>query len=101
MGIVVRKSFVRLADTALTTKADMMLVGEIVRRRIVERTERGVDATGAAFRPYSKGYAKRKNAAGGRSRVDLRVSGAMMNAIDIIDVTDTSVSLGFRNNART
>lgn len=96
MGIVVRKSFVRLADTALTTKADMQAVGRLVIERIVERTQRGLDATGQTFRGYSAGYAKRKREAGGTSRVDLRVSGEMLNALDVTDVTDRSVTIGFR-----
>jgi len=96
MGIVVRKSFVRLADAAITTKADMQAVGRLVIERIVERTQRGVDAGGQAFRGYSRGYATRKREAGGTSRVDLRVSGEMLNALDITDVTERSVSIGFR-----
>lgn len=36
------------------TKADLLLVGNFLKTQVVERTERGVDADGKAFAPYSE-----------------------------------------------
>lgn len=96
MAITVRKTFGRLRDVQLLTAQDMRDVGALVRERIVTRTLRGQDAEGQAFAPYSEGYATRKREALGTSRVDLRVSGEMVNAIGVIEATDRKVVVGFR-----
>ena len=61
---------------------DMAAVGQLVRQRIVERTARGVDASGQPFAAYSEGYAKRKREELGASgSPDLMVSGEMLRNI--------------------
>lgn len=68
----------------LVTRDDMAAVGALVRRRIEERTARGVDASGQPFAAYSDGYGKRKREKMGASGVpDLYVSGGMLGAITI------------------
>ncbi|MEO8520049.1 MAG: hypothetical protein ABI603_01725 [Acidobacteriota bacterium] len=89
--ITVRRSFtVKLDTLKLTTKADMREIGLLARERIVTRTLAGQGVDGP-FRPYSSAYAKRK----GSSAVNLQVSGNMLNQLQIVDVTDTSVRLGW------
>lgn len=72
------------AKRSLVTREDMAAVGQLVRQRIVERTARGVDASGQPFAAYSEGYAKRKREELGASgSPDLMVSGEMMRNITI------------------
>jgi hypothetical protein len=74
----------------------MRELGDLIRERIVRRTLAGQDASGAAFAGYSDGYAKKKSEALGTTRVDLSVSGEMLNAMQVVNVTDRTVTLGFR-----
>ena len=95
MAITLRRSFVPLTQEVLTTKEDMVAVGQLIRQRILDRTARGVDAEGQPFAPYSEDYAKTKREALGSSgAVDLTVSGEMLRAITI-EATDKSVRLSF------
>ncbi len=56
----------------IVTEADRLAGAEFIRSRILDRTGKGVDASGGGFAPYSAGYAKRKAKAGGRTdQVDL------------------------------
>ena len=96
MSITVRKNFVRLRDIEMVTAADMRDVGELVIQRIRERTMRGQDTDGGAFADYSDGYATAKRRAVGTSRVNLTVSGEMLNAMTVIDATPTKVTVGFK-----
>lgn len=95
MAVAVRKNFKPFAQLKLTTKAVMKDVGLLARERIVRRTLAGTDAAGAAFRRYSPGYARRKARELGPGGVNLQVSGDMLNAITITELTDDSVTLGF------
>lgn len=97
MSITVRKNFVRLREIDIVTAADMRdVVGEAIIERIRERTMRGQDADGGAFADYSDGYANAKRKAVGTSRVNLTVSGEMLNAMTVIDATPTRVTVGFK-----
>ena len=97
MGASVKlsRNFGSLADLKLVTKDDMRELGLLARERIVRRTRQGIDASGAAFQPYSAAYAVQKSAALGTSRVNLEVSGNMLNHLAIVDLTDHSVTLGW------
>jgi hypothetical protein len=77
------------------TAQDMRDVGEFLVRRIRTRTEAGHDVQGASFKGYSQGYGKAKQAALGHSRVDLTVSGRMLNDMQVTDVTERTASIGF------
>lgn len=95
MPITVTKNF-RLADVELTDRALMREIGLLARERIVRRTRQGVDAEGRPFQPYSPGYASAKRRdLGGSGTVNLTVSGAMLNSLQVVEVTDDSVTLGF------
>ncbi len=91
MPVVIARNFGPLDEVELTTRELMREVGLRARELILRRTAAGTDAQGRPFTPYSEGYAKRK----GTSRVDLKLSGAMLNAITIVETTDDSVTLGF------
>lgn len=95
MPVTVTRNFTALADIKLTNQELMREVGLLARERIVRRTREGLDASGVPFAPYSTGYALLKAAALGPGRVNLQVSGDMLNSIAITEVTDTSVTLGF------
>lgn len=70
------------AKRNLVTREDMAAVGQFVRQRIIERTARGVDASGQPFAAYSDGYAERKREELGASgSPDLMVSGEMLRNI--------------------
>lgn len=73
----------------------MREVGLLVRERIRRRTAQGISADGGPFAPYSVGYAKAKARALGPGRVNLTASGQMLNALQIVQVTDNTVTLGF------
>lgn len=93
--ISLSRNFPSLADLVLVTKADMREIGLLARERIVRRTRQGLAADGAPFEPYSPDYALQKAAALGIARVNLEVSGNMLNHLTIVDLTDTSVTLGW------
>lgn len=79
----------------LTTADDMREVALLLRENVVRRTRSGVDVHGAPFRSYSLAYAAEKQKYLGHARVDLTVSGAMLNDLQLTDVTATSATLSF------
>lgn len=91
MSVKVERNFPALDEIALTTADDMREIGLLARERIYRRTVSGIDAEGQPFAPYSAAYAKAK----GSSRVDLQVSGNMLNHMQVVDVGDDSVTLGW------
>jgi hypothetical protein len=95
MGMTVRRTNLDFRDVRFTTREDMAAVGQMIMRRIVDRTARGVDAQGNPFAPYTTEYAEAKRK-GIRSSgtVDLTVSGEMLRNMTM-EATDTSVSLFF------
>lgn len=101
--VTVERSFGPLDELPLTTAEDMREIGLLVRERIVTRTRQGIGADGQPFQPYSAAYALQKEhslgsvfrAHGGYGTVDLTVSGAMLNQLQIVAVTENSVTLGW------
>lgn len=86
-----RPSLVQITDKALMTQ-----IGEQAIRAIQTRTRSGRDAEGRAFPAYSTGYARAKaRELGASGTVNLTVSGDMLNGLQIIRATDTSVTLGW------
>jgi hypothetical protein len=73
----------------------MREAGDMLLRRIRTRTENGVDVNGAAFAPYSDGYASQKSAELGHSRVDLTVSGRMLNDMQVTATTTRTATISF------
>lgn len=84
-----------LADTPLSNRDLMRNVGLLARERIYRRTVSGQDQFDAAFQPYSAGYAIRKALELGPGLVNLQVSGDMLNAMTVTEVTDNTVTVGF------
>ena len=98
LKITVSRNFTieTLLGAVRPTREDMRELGLIARERIVRRTLRGVDADGKPFAPYSAGYAKQKaQALGSAAPVNLQVSGAMLNQLQIVKLSDTEVRLGW------
>lgn len=74
----------------------MRNIGLLARELIIRRTAKGLDENGVPFKAYSASYREQKAAATGKaSPVNLQVSGDMLNALTIVEVTDKTVSLGF------
>lgn len=96
MPVIIHVAGQPLADLPLTNEQLMREVGLLARERIVRRTISGLDQDETPFRPYSLGYALQKAAELGNAGVNLQVSGAMLNAITITEVTSATVTLGFR-----
>ena len=98
MGVTVKLSGPPLAETTISDAALMRQIGLDVRERIVTRTQAGRDKDGAAFQPYSPGYATAKGQAlGGSGTVNLTVSGEMLRSLILTEVTDKSVTVGYRD----
>ncbi len=97
MGATVRvtRDFGDLSHLIELTSQDMHDAGDLLVRRIRTRTEGGHDVDGNAFRDYSPGYAAAKRGALGHSRVDLTVSGRMLNDMQVTDATATSATITF------
>jgi len=77
------------------TEQDMRDVGDFLVRRIRTRTESGISVEGSGFRPYSPEYAAQKRAALGHSRVDLTVSGRMLNDMQVTSTTKNTATISF------
>lgn len=93
MSVTIRRNFGPLArDVKFSDRALMREIGLLARERIIRRTLSGKDEGGKAFHPYSPGY----RAAKGSSKVNLQVSGQMLQAITIVAVDEDSVTLGFK-----
>lgn len=73
----------------------MRLIGEAARDRIIDETQAGKDQEGRRFKPYSPLYARIRSAAGYGTAPDLTLSGHMLNALAVVQVTADSVTLGF------
>lgn len=84
-----RPSAVPLTDVALMREIGLMAI-ETIRTRT--RLGRGLDGPLA---PYSPGYARQKADEGLSSTVNLTVSGDLLNSLQITEVTDRSVTIGW------
>jgi hypothetical protein len=99
MALTIKRNFPPLTSLKLTTQADWEAVGQLIRQRMIERTERGVDASGAPFQRYNPDYAIEKGrellgTEASYSTVDLTVSGGMLQSMGI-EATDKGVTLFF------
>ena len=98
MSVTVRANFDDLSRLDLTNRKLMRQIGLVVRERVVLRTIAGRDYRGIPFRPYSPSYAEAKRkAVGAHEGVNLKLSGRMLDDIGLSDVTDRSVTVGFRS----
>lgn len=98
MGVtVVKDTFVLPSELfkRMPGREVMREVGLLAREQILRRTAEGRDADGRPFAPYSESYAELKAKELGTRDVNLQVSGRMLDGLRIVEVTDTSVTLGF------
>ena len=98
MSVTVKRNFPP-TETKFLTQEDFTAIGQLLRQRIIERTEAGVDAEGNSFQRYHPSYALQKGrellgVEASYGTVDLSVSGEMLRAIGI-EATDKSVTLFF------
>lgn len=84
-----------LSDIRFSSRDLMKEVGLLARERVIRRTVSGIDQHDQRFAPYSAAYAKRKALELGSAAVNLQVSGSMLNALTITELTEKSVTLGF------
>lgn len=95
MPIRVKKSFRRLVARPLVEARAFREIGAFVVQQIRTRTEGGRDVNGYPFRRLSPRYAEQKAKALGSTAANLSVSGRMLNALTVTDVTEKSVTVGF------
>jgi hypothetical protein len=77
-------------------------VADLIIERIVNRTDQGKDKEGKRFPGYSKSYKESldfKVAGKSASKVDLQLSGDMLAALEVLDKTSRSVTVGFERGS--
>lgn len=75
-------------------------IGQAAVRFIVRETQSGKDQDGRTFKPYSELY-RELRAKGGYSRTpDLTVTGQMLGAVDVVQTTTNSVTIGVHESQR-
>lgn len=100
MPIVIKQSFPMPSSIKLTDKVLMTEIGQQAITAIRSRTRLGRDQDGQPFAAYSPGYARAKaREYGGSSRVNLTLSGDMLSTLSIVDVTATSVTIGWNRGS--
>lgn len=95
MAVSIVRNFGPLTDLRVLGRDDWDRVGRLARERIVLRARQGRDREDNLFTPYTPAYAARKaKALGTGHRVDLTVSGDMLNAITV-EADEAGVTLAF------
>ena len=77
-------------------------VADLIIERIVNRTTKGIDKGGEKFPKYSKSYKESLDfkVAGKKGRpVDLQLSGDMLAALEVLDKTSRSITVGFERGS--
>lgn len=92
---VTRMTNLDLRGDVLPTVKDMRAIGNLAIQRIWTRTKAGIAADGQPFAAYSPGYEKRRVKHGRPAQPDLQVSGEMLRAMTLVEVTPTRVTIGF------
>lgn len=103
MAVRVTSTGIRFDNLKLVTAPVMRTIGRAAVEEILQQTEAGRDYQGRPFKPYSEGYAERKakyragrmGANIGTGTPDLKVTGRMLNDMQIVGVTARKVTLGF------
>ena len=89
---------ITFSDYSTPGQRVMHLIGEAaIDQFMADSQERGIDANGRPFRPYSKFYAAVRKAAGYSTRPDLTVDGAMFKALAVVGASDQQVIVGFND----
>lgn len=79
---------------ALLRQVALLLIG-----RIKRRTQAGLDVNGQPFKAYSSAYAEQRGRAGRGTRPDLWLSGAMLNAMQLVESNEKRAVIGFVGSA--
>lgn len=103
MSVKVRSTGLKFDAIQLTTPAVMTKLGKMAIEDITTLTEAGKDVSGRAFAPYSESYAEWKadyhggsmGAKVGTGSVDLRVSGRMLEDMQIVEASNRKVVIAF------
>lgn len=95
MGVTISRTIPDLGRLSLIGRAELREAGLLAIEKIRRRTIAGKDASGQPFRAYSPKYRERKAKELGGGEVNLTVSGGMLNALQIVDLTDEKVTIGF------
>lgn len=77
-------------------------VSDLIIERIVNRTDKGRDKNNQRFEKYSKSYKDSLDfkVAGKKGKpVNLQLSGDMLAALEVLDKTSRSVTIGFENGS--
>lgn len=75
-------------------------VADLVIERIVNRTDQGIDKDGKRFPAYSKSYKESLDfKIAGKGPVNLQLSGDMLAAIEALEVTSRSATIGFEKGS--
>ena len=75
-------------------------VADLVIERIVNRTDQGVDKDGKKFAKYSTSYKDSLDfKIAGKGPVNLQLSGDMLAAIEVLDLTSRSAVIGFEKGS--
>jgi hypothetical protein len=88
-----RVNFKGMLGTSAEKRSDLRAAGVEIAVKLQNRTQGGLDEGNRRFTPYSAGYAKQKGVS--PNRVDLYRTGQMLNSLDVLDVTASSVVVGF------
>lgn len=78
-------------------EATRVAIGLEIIDHILNRTSKGLDKNNKAFAGYSKEYAKSfdfKLAGKSKNKVDLSLSGEMMNAVTLLDTSEGEITIG-------
>lgn len=99
MGVNLRnfRQFVRRFKSKLERSIPTALnrSGEKTVETILDRTQRGVSASGGRFRRYSRGYSDYRAERGRGATPDLNFSGRMLSNLGVERVNNTKVKVAF------
>ena len=77
--------------------ADREVIAQEIIDYIVDRTLQGVDKKGKEFKPLSPEYKAKNKALGAGGKADLKLSGDMLGALDLISDKSGQLLIGFEN----
>lgn len=78
----------------MTIKLDLTAILTKIRNSIVFRTKSGYDKNNNAFKPYTPNYAKKKKS----SKVDLTLTGHMLNSLQVLNQNTIGLNDNFAIN---
>ena len=87
MGITTKRSGTPVKFNA---EKAAKVIGAFVPGAILRRTDQGISSTGQAFASYSHSYRERLAAMSEDQKIDLRLTGGLMNSIKVRDKRITS-----------